>query len=105
MATEYLKKASEIPAATEDETRRVVSEMLTEIRNRGEDAAREYGIELRPFDALADLDVVILAVSHESYLDDLGRIVAAVRDGGLIVDVKSALSPGELRADLRYWSL
>jgi sulfopropanediol 3-dehydrogenase len=46
MATEYLKKAPKTPAAAEDETRRVVSEMLTRIRKGGEEAARAYGLEL-----------------------------------------------------------
>jgi hypothetical protein len=46
MASEYLKKASRTPASGEQETRRIVSEMLAEIRNGGEKRAREYGVEL-----------------------------------------------------------
>jgi UDP-N-acetyl-D-galactosamine dehydrogenase len=71
----------------------------------GEEAQREYGIELRPFDALHDLDGVILAVPHQEYLDQLDRIVGSVREGGLFIDVKSLLRPAELRSDLHYWSL
>ena len=71
----------------------------------GDEALREYGIELRPFDALTDLDGVILAVPHRQYLEELDTIVAGVREGGLLVDVKSLLKPAELRADLLYWSL
>jgi UDP-N-acetyl-D-glucosamine/UDP-N-acetyl-D-galactosamine dehydrogenase len=71
----------------------------------GEEAVREYGIELRPFDALTDLDGVILAVPHQQYLGQLDRIVSSVREGGLIVDVKSVVSEHELRSDLLYWSL
>ena len=73
-----------------------------------EEALHEYGIELRPFDALTDLDGVILAVPHQRSLDQFDRIVASLRDGGLFVDVKSAVAPQELRklrSDLRYWSL
>ncbi|MBT8470516.1 MAG: nucleotide sugar dehydrogenase, partial [Deltaproteobacteria bacterium] len=70
-----------------------------------EEAVREYGIELRPFDAIADLDGLILAVPHRQYLDQLDRVVASVRQGGLIVDVKSVLSADEPRSDLVYWGL
>jgi len=71
----------------------------------GEEAHREYGIELRPFDALSELDGVILAVPHQQSLDQLDRIVASVRKGGLFIDVKSLVSADDLRSDLRYWSL
>jgi UDP-N-acetyl-D-galactosamine dehydrogenase len=71
----------------------------------GEEARREYGIELRPFDALSDLDGVILAVPHQQSLDQLDRIVAGVRKGGLFIDVKSLISADDVRSDLRYWSL
>jgi len=71
----------------------------------GEQALREYGIELRPFDALTDLDGVIFAVPHQQSLDRLDRIVAGVRKGGLFIDVKSLVAPEDLRSDLRYWSL
>jgi hypothetical protein len=43
MATEHLKKAAMTPATGEEETRRIVSEMLSEIRKGGEERAREYG--------------------------------------------------------------
>ncbi len=70
-----------------------------------EDALREYGIELQPFDALTDLDAVIFAVSHQQCLDQFQQIIAGVREGGLFIDVKSLIRPEELRTDLRYWSL
>ena len=70
-----------------------------------EEALREYGIELRPFDALSDLDGVILAVPHRASLDQLDRIVGSVREGGLFIDVKSLICADDLRSDLRYWSL
>jgi UDP-N-acetyl-D-galactosamine dehydrogenase len=70
-----------------------------------EEALREYGLELRPCDALTDLDGVIFAVPHQQSLDQLDRIVAGVRKGGLFIDVKSVINPADLRSDLRYWSL
>jgi UDP-N-acetyl-D-galactosamine dehydrogenase len=71
----------------------------------GEQALQEYDIELRPFDALSDLDGLILAVPHQSYVDELDRIIASVREGGLFVDVKSLVRADLLRGDLLYWSL
>ena len=70
-----------------------------------EEALREYGIELRPFDALTDLDGLIFAVSHQQSLDQLDRLLNGVREGGLFIDVKSLIRPEALRSDLRYWSL
>ncbi|MGB5810738.1 MAG: hypothetical protein WBG86_09425, partial [Polyangiales bacterium] len=70
-----------------------------------EEAQRTYGIELRPWDALDDLDGVILAVPHAEYLERLEHIVGAVRQGGVFIDVKSLIDATQLRTDLRYWSL
>ena len=70
-----------------------------------EEALREYGIDLRPFDALNELDGVIIAVPHRQYLDDLDTILAGVREGGVVIDVKSLVNPADVRSDLRYWSL
>jgi len=68
-------------------------------------AKEEYGIELRPWDSLGELDGLVLAVPHREYLDRLDQVVGLIREGGVIVDVKSVLDPSGLRADLRYWSL
>ncbi len=71
----------------------------------GDEASRTYGIELRPWDALTDLDGVVLVVPHEHYLERLDHIVDCVRNGGVFVDVKSLVDPSSLRSDLKYWSL
>jgi UDP-N-acetyl-D-galactosamine dehydrogenase len=70
-----------------------------------EQAQREYGIELRPFDALNELDGVILAVPHRQYVEQLERVVGSVRRGGVFIDVKSLLEAEQVRGDLLYWSL
>lgn len=46
MAISYLKKATKNPATGEDETRKIVSEMLSEIENGGEEVAKAYGEKL-----------------------------------------------------------
>lgn len=50
MAIEYLKKAEKTSATGEDETRRIVSEMLAEIEKGGDAAARAYGVKLDGWD-------------------------------------------------------
>ena len=70
------------------------------------EAMREYGTKLAPLEELAGLDALILAVSHKWYLN-LGqpRLLAMVRDGGIVVDVKSVLDPTRVDRRIRYWSL
>ena len=46
MAIEYLKKALRTPTTGEEDTRQIVSEMLSELRKGGEEKAREYGEKL-----------------------------------------------------------
>lgn len=70
-----------------------------------EEALHEYDIELRPFDVLTELDAVIVAVPHRHYAEKLGGIVAGLRRGGVVIDVKSFVDPASLRPDLLYWSL
>jgi UDP-N-acetyl-D-glucosamine/UDP-N-acetyl-D-galactosamine dehydrogenase len=69
------------------------------------EAGHEYGLELSALEALDDLDVLILAVSHRSYLAKAADLPARVRHGGVVIDIRSALDPSQLRADLVYWSL
>jgi UDP-N-acetyl-D-galactosamine dehydrogenase len=77
------------------------------------EAQHEYGVKLSPLEEMARLDALVLAVSHKWYLD-LGheRLASMVRDGGVIVDVKSALAHGghsghaaRSSRGIRYWSL
>jgi UDP-N-acetyl-D-galactosamine dehydrogenase len=70
------------------------------------DARHEYGLELRPAEEMSRLDAMVLAVSHRWYLD-LGqpRLLGMVRDGGVMVDVKSVLDPDRMERGIRYWSL
>lgn len=71
-----------------------------------EEAHAEYGLRLVPFQELQALDGLILAVPHREYLDgSAGDLVAGIGQGGVLVDVKSALDPKSVRSDLTYWSL
>ena len=68
------------------------------------EAAHEYGVELVSWDSIADLDAVILAVGHKFYTDDIAGVLARVRPTGVVIDVKSAISPEQV-GDRVYWSL
>lgn len=66
----------------------------------------EYGLTLCSFEELRALDAVVLAVSHKAYAElGVERIVGTLRDGGVVVDVKSAIDPSKLDKRVRYWSL
>ena len=62
MAIEYLKKASKTSATGEDETRKIVSNMLAEIEAGGEDVASAYGNKLDGWDG----DIVVDAAAIEA---------------------------------------
>ena len=70
------------------------------------DAAHEYGLELSDLSELRALDALVLAVSHKPYLE-MGEaaLIALVRDGGVVIDVKSVLSPACVTRGISYYSL
>ncbi|MBA4043437.1 MAG: nucleotide sugar dehydrogenase [Erythrobacter sp.] len=94
-----------------------VPDILAELREYGIDALvsdpladpaaarHEYGVTLSPLGDLADLDALVLAVNHAEYLADPAALIARVRKGGVLIDVKSALDRASLPDDLIYWSL
>ena len=71
-----------------------------------EDALRHYGITLCRSEELTDLDGLVLAVPHAAYLDaGPGGIVDRLKSGGALIDVKSAIPPGDVPSHIRFWSL
>ena len=68
------------------------------------EALEEYKLEITPLDKLTGLDAVILAVAHREYVNNLEGIFARVRDGGVVIDVKSAINVKPPRG-IRLWSL
>jgi UDP-N-acetyl-D-galactosamine dehydrogenase len=95
-----------------------VPDILTELRQFGinaiihdplanpAEATHEYGLKLAPLDEFQKLDAVILAVSHQEYIKDgQAQILSRVKDGGVVVDVKSVLDPSKVDRGIRFWSL
>lgn len=70
------------------------------------EAKHEYGITLARWDEIRNLDGIVYAVSHQAYAE-LGqeKLLSLVRHGGVVIDVKSALSPSKIDRAIRYWSL
>jgi UDP-N-acetyl-D-galactosamine dehydrogenase len=70
------------------------------------EAMHEYGVKLSALEEMSQLDAMVLAVSHRWYLGQgQGRLMSMIRDGGVMVDVKSALDPARTERRIRYWSL
>ena len=69
-------------------------------------AQLEYGIQLVEWQDLSDLDGLILAVSHQFYLDlPQKQLLASLRSPAVLMDIKSFLAPATLPQDIHYWSL
>ena len=67
--------------------------------------SHEYGLKLDPLAQFKELDALILAVPHKQYLEKPGAMTAMLRQGGILVDIKSAIDRAIIPAGLRYWSL
>jgi UDP-N-acetyl-D-galactosamine dehydrogenase len=73
-----------------------------------EEAVGEYGIQLSEWDAIKNVDGVIIAVSHRSYLEmGVPKLMKLLRSAqqGVIVDVKSMFDSGAFPKSLKYWRL
>jgi len=71
-----------------------------------DEARRIYRLDLQPLEALHDLDALVLAVPHRVYQTmPVEQLLGLVRPGGIVMDVKSMLSPADVPDDRTYWSL
>jgi UDP-N-acetyl-D-galactosamine dehydrogenase len=66
----------------------------------------EYHLKLSPWSELRELDALILAVSHREYLQmSSEELLAGLRRGGAVADIKAVLRGRTLPAETAYWSL
>lgn len=70
-----------------------------------QEAFAEYGIRLSQIDELNQLDAAIFAVRHDDYVNDIAAIESRLVENGVLIDVKSAFDPQNIRPDIIYWSL
>jgi UDP-N-acetyl-D-galactosamine dehydrogenase len=96
---------SKIPDIVAELRQYGITAMVHDPLGDAEEARHEYGIELSPLDRFHDLDALFFAVSHQHYLEDVKGLLGRVKDGGVIIDVKSALDARQMTRGLRYWSL
>lgn len=69
------------------------------------ESSHEYGISLVDWDSLNELDAVVLAVNHQTYLENLNSLMSKLRTGGVLIDVKSAVPYGMTSTEIRHWTL
>jgi UDP-N-acetyl-D-galactosamine dehydrogenase len=69
------------------------------------EARREYGLVLEDSESLHDLDALVLAVPHREYLSSQKRLFAMLKPDGVLIDVRSVLTPAQAPPGLQYWSL
>ena len=75
------------------------------------EAKRGYGINFVPYEAIKDMDIVILAVAHKEYCnltrDDIGKYFKSVDNTyKVIIDIKGILDRKEYEAlGYNYWRL
>jgi len=94
-----------------------VPDIITELKSFGivpivfdphadaHDALEEYGLELAETSDLRGLDGAVVAVNHRVFAEQgYASLLAGVKKGGVVIDVKSALPAGVV-ADLEVWSL
>lgn len=70
------------------------------------EAKHEFGLELSSLDAFRSLDGLVIAVSHRDYTArPVADLLAMLRPGGVVIDVKSILDATAVPDDMAYWSL
>jgi UDP-N-acetyl-D-galactosamine dehydrogenase len=72
-----------------------------------EEALREYGVGLTPWDKLPQADAIVAAVAHREFLErPLATILSKLKPGGAFIDVKSAFDMKTMRdAGITVWRL
>jgi len=96
---------SKIPDIVAELRQYGIAPMIHDPLGDAAEAKHEYGLTLTSLDEFHDLDILIFAVSHQAYVDDRAGLLARIKPGGVVIDVKSALDPKAIPAGLRYWSL
>lgn len=93
-----------------------IPDIVTELRQYGidalvhdpmvssADAVHEYGLHLSTWDELGELDALILAVPHDKLMQR-AELLAPLRAGGVLIDVKSAMQPSAVEPRYTYWCL
>ena len=95
---------SKIPDIVAELTQYGIDAMVHDPLGDPKEAHEEYKIEITPLEKLTGLDAIIVAVAHNEYIKNVDGIFARVRDGGVVIDVKSCIHAKPPRG-IRLWSL
>ena len=95
-----------------------VVDLITELRQYGieprvhdplanpKEALAEYGLELSAASELRQLHALVLAVPHREFLElPREQLFAQLVEGGIFLDIKSVIPPGDVPTGVTYWSL
>jgi UDP-N-acetyl-D-galactosamine dehydrogenase len=95
-----------------------VPDIITELRQFGIDplihdpranaaeADHEYKLSLTSLHDFRALDALVLAVAHDEYIAmGVPRLLPCLREGGILIDVKSAIDQTKINRRIHYWSL
>ncbi|MBL0214287.1 MAG: nucleotide sugar dehydrogenase [Myxococcales bacterium] len=97
---------SKIPDITAELATYGIEAMVHDPLGNPHEAFEEYKIEITALEKFQQLDALILAVAHTEYISNPAAIYERVKDGGAVIDVKSALSPKvKPPRGIRLWSL
>ena len=102
MAIVYLKRAKKTPQTGTDETRKIVTNMLTKIETGGEAAALACGRDLDGYDGDAIVSAEMIEKAGKTMSDQLkedikfayDRITKFAEAQKLIIEFETELSPG-----------
>ncbi|MEJ1996446.1 MAG: nucleotide sugar dehydrogenase [Limibacillus sp.] len=64
-----------------------------------------FGRPCDDLEAFAGLDLLILAVDHQAYLEGTTKLLTCLKAGGVVMDLRAALDPSDLPSGITYWSL
>jgi UDP-N-acetyl-D-galactosamine dehydrogenase len=73
-----------------------------------DEARRYYDLDLMPLEAMGAVDAVVVAVSHQAYLEGGLPAIAQLKPEGapILIDVKGIFDPAEAgKLGIRYWRL
>jgi UDP-N-acetyl-D-glucosamine/UDP-N-acetyl-D-galactosamine dehydrogenase len=98
---------SRIPDIVNELTEFGIRALVHDPLGNPEEALEEYGVALCDWSELTEMDALIIAVAHSKYMEmGIDTLLSLVREGGVVVDVKSALDPARVaKRGLVYWSL
>jgi UDP-N-acetyl-D-galactosamine dehydrogenase len=83
-----------------------ITPMVHDAMGSPAEARAVYGVDLGPWEEITALDAVMIAGPNDFYTQiPQAELLARVNEGGVVVDVKSALDPAAIDRNIAYWSL